>query len=91
VRVGRDLILTAALSKNLPNRARQINPGDFIIQAGRPVPLVATEASSRKLNHAIVDWKDTREARRAAADALALGGVTRSLLGTSLRSVFVSH
>jgi hypothetical protein len=67
------------------------NLGDFIIQAGRPVLALATEASSLKLNHAIVAWKDPREARRAVADALALGGVTRSLLGTSLRSVFFSH
>jgi nucleotide-binding universal stress UspA family protein len=136
------------------------------------VLVVATESSPLELKRVIVAWKDTREARRAAADALpilkiatsvslveiapeaeliaasarladvaawlarhdvtaeclpiasdgddadrlnvlakewgadlivagayghsrvrewALGGVTRSLLGTSLRSVFVSH
>jgi hypothetical protein len=82
-----DLISDRRPSKDLPNRARQINLGDFIIQAGRPVLIAATEALSLKLNRAMVAWKDTREARRAAADVLALGGVTRSLLGTSLRSV----
>ena len=74
-----DLILTAAPSNDSPNSARQINLGDFIMQAGRPVLVVATQASPLELNRVIVAWKDTREARRAAADALPILRIATSV------------
>ena len=42
------------------------------MQAGRPVFVVPPEAEYLKLKNALVAWKDTREARRAVADALPL-------------------
>jgi hypothetical protein len=83
----RSMVRLGPLADHLAAEARRAD----LILTGRPVLALATEASSLKLNHAIVAWKDTREARRAVADLPALGGVTRSLLGTSLRSVFFPH
>ena len=65
-----DLILTGAVSAGNFNATRQTRPGDLVMQAGRPV-LVVTPAPLR-LNRVLLAWKDTRETRRAAADALPL-------------------
>jgi nucleotide-binding universal stress UspA family protein len=51
---------------------RHIDIGDFVLQAGRPVLVVPASVSELRLEHAIVAWKDTREARRAIYDALPL-------------------
>lgn len=51
---------------------RAVDPGNLILHAGRPV-LVAADGQERFVaNKALVAWKDTREARRAVADALPL-------------------
>jgi nucleotide-binding universal stress UspA family protein len=47
-------------------------PGALVLQAGRPVLVVPTEADKLDLTCALVAWKDTREARRAVVDALPL-------------------
>eukprot|EP01037_Dinobryon_pediforme_P004311 gene4311-4360_t len=64
-----DIVLTAAPSDDEVNTARQINLGEFVLQAGRPVLLVAAK-SSASFAKVVVAWKDTREARRAIMDAL---------------------
>jgi nucleotide-binding universal stress UspA family protein len=74
-----DLILTASPSRNSANIARQINLGDLIMQAGRPVLVVGTEPPPLELKRVIVAWKDTREARRAAADALPILKIATSV------------
>jgi nucleotide-binding universal stress UspA family protein len=51
---------------------RAVDPGNLILHAGRPV-LVAADGQDRFVaDRALVAWKDTREARRAVADALPL-------------------
>ncbi len=65
-----DLILMGAVSAKTFNPTRQTHPGDLVMQAGRPV-LVVTPAPLR-LDRVLLAWKDTRETRRAAADALPL-------------------
>jgi nucleotide-binding universal stress UspA family protein len=40
------------------------------MQLGRPALVVPTTIHTLKLNHVLVGWKDTREARRATLDAL---------------------
>lgn len=50
----------------------RLDPSDLVMQAGRPVFVVPPEAECLKLKCALVAWKDTREARRAVADALPL-------------------
>jgi nucleotide-binding universal stress UspA family protein len=49
-----------------------LDPGDFVMRAGRPVFIVPPNVGSTKLKSAMVAWKDTREARRAIHDALPL-------------------
>jgi len=46
--------------------------GDILMQAGRPVIVVPPGLSELRLDHVVVAWKDTREARRAVADSIAL-------------------
>ena len=43
---------------------------DLIMRSGRPVLLTPPGATGLKLKRALVCWKDSREARRAVADAL---------------------
>lgn len=68
-----DLIVTGNNnSSELIRPNRSINLGDLVLQAGRPI-LVATQSAKRIFaSPALVAWKDTREARRAVADALPL-------------------
>jgi nucleotide-binding universal stress UspA family protein len=51
---------------------RRLDPGDLVMQVGRPILVVPPEAEYLRLNNVMVAWKDTREARRAVADALPL-------------------
>lgn len=46
--------------------------GDLVMQAGRPVLLVPSNVAPAAPERVLVAWKDTREARRAALDALPL-------------------
>jgi len=67
-----DLILTHAETAGAFNAARQINIGDFVMQAGRPVLLVAPASVPFRMERFVIGWKNTREARRAVTDALPL-------------------
>ena len=46
--------------------------GEFVLNAGRPVLIVPPTVKELGLRHAMIGWKDTREARRAVHDALPL-------------------
>ena len=46
--------------------------GDLVLKAGRPVLIAAETTDAPDLDDIVVAWKDTREARRAIADALPL-------------------
>jgi nucleotide-binding universal stress UspA family protein len=48
----------------------QTHLGDLLLRLGRPVLAVPPGASGLELNEVLVCWKDSREARRAVADAL---------------------
>lgn len=68
-----DLIVTSS-----PDTASSINAyrstdiGSLVLNAGRPVLVAAGEANQLVGEKAVVAWRDTREARRAVADALPL-------------------
>jgi nucleotide-binding universal stress UspA family protein len=49
-----------------------LDPGLTILRAGRPVLVVPEQIESLAAQRIVVAWKDTREARRAARDALPL-------------------
>jgi nucleotide-binding universal stress UspA family protein len=67
-----DLIITGGLSLDAHDTARPDKPGNIVMQAGRPVLVVPRTANTLKLDHIVVAWKNTREARRAVADAVPL-------------------
>jgi nucleotide-binding universal stress UspA family protein len=68
-----DLIVTGAVRGRIYiDPFTELDPGDLIMQAGRPVLVVPPEAETLKAKHVLVAWKDTREARRAVLDALPL-------------------
>ena len=49
---------------------RILDPGRALLKLGRPALLVAPGVASLRAEHAVVAWKDTREARRAVLDAI---------------------
>jgi nucleotide-binding universal stress UspA family protein len=74
-----DLIITSALSEDPHDTARPENPGDIVMQAGRPVLVVPRSTKVLGLDRMVVAWKNTREARRAIADALPLLALARNV------------
>ena len=58
---------------------RVIDPGDVLMQAGRPVLIVPPGVADLALDHVVVAWKDTRESRRAVADALPFLAAARAV------------
>lgn len=50
----------------------QINPSDLIGRTGRPLLIVPQHVQTLQADRILIGWKDTREARRAASDALPL-------------------
>jgi len=68
-----DLIITAKdEGLGLLDENRKVYLGDLAMRAGRPILVVPKGITSLPLRHVFVGWKDTREARRAALDALPL-------------------
>jgi nucleotide-binding universal stress UspA family protein len=67
-----DIVITSVACGDLLDASRRLNTGDLVMQVGRPVLIVPRSADKPKLERVVVAWKDTREARRAAVDALPL-------------------
>lgn len=67
-----DLIVTAATTMSTSRQMVAVDLGEIVLRSGRPVLNVATYQSKAKLDKIMIAWKDTREARRAVADALPL-------------------
>ncbi len=63
-----DLIVMSPKGRGGPSRTA--DPADVIMNAGRPVLIVPETASDLRGKAVVVAWKDTREARRAVADAM---------------------
>jgi nucleotide-binding universal stress UspA family protein len=71
--VSADLVLIGLPAPgSAPDATRHADPCDLVMQTGRPVLLVPDAQPATPLDRVVVAWKDTREARRAAADALPL-------------------
>ena len=69
---GADLLITNAASGDIFDASRAINTGELVMHVGRPVLVVPAAVDSLPLDQVLVAWKDSREARRAVADALPL-------------------
>ncbi len=68
-----DLIVMGAVEGAETGDAyRKADPGSVVLQAGRPLLVVARDSEQVPRKNVVVAWKDTREARRAVADALPL-------------------
>ena len=68
-----DLLVLGRRPESASGRpSRHVDPGDVLMRAGRPVLIVPPGLSHLDAAHVIVAWKDSREARRAIADALPL-------------------
>ena len=68
-----DLVVTGSpAGSKADNAFRAIDLGDLLMHGGRPVLLAAADAEHLLARKVLVAWKDTREARRAVADALPL-------------------
>jgi len=68
-----DLIITGIeRDPSLFDGSRHVDVGDLAMQAGRPVLIVPAKTEQLTLDRVVVGWKDTREARRAIADAMPL-------------------
>jgi nucleotide-binding universal stress UspA family protein len=66
------IIIGRGASPGTSSPRHAINPADVLMRAGRPVLVVPPGVSELRLDHAVVAWKDTREARRAVADSMSL-------------------
>ncbi len=66
-----DLIVMAAVEGAATgNPYRVADPGSVVLRAGRPLLSPARNSEQLRADKIVVAWKDTREARRAVADAL---------------------
>jgi nucleotide-binding universal stress UspA family protein len=71
-----DIIVTGVSPTDFYEGPNAVNASEIIMQAGRPVIVVPSAVKSLKLENILVAWKDTREARRAIADALPIFKLT---------------
>ena len=68
---GADLIVAALEpGERIFFPSRDVEVSDLLMRAGRPILIVPPGASGLKLTRSLVCWKDSRETRRAVADAL---------------------
>jgi len=76
-----DLIITGSpYGSSSRNLDRSVDLGSLVLQAGRPVLVAAAATERLPLKKAVVAWKDTREARRAVADAVPLLAVAGEVI-----------
>ncbi|MEP6841451.1 MAG: universal stress protein [Bradyrhizobium sp.] len=65
-----DILVVGARSEAMVDPGVAVDPGDLLMQAGRPVLVVPPSVQWLDLRSVLVAWKDVREARRAVCDAL---------------------
>ena len=63
-------ILIVTLPSTTSSGPLEVDPGALVLKSGRPLLAIADPAKWHMPERALVAWKDTREARRAVADAL---------------------
>ncbi len=67
-----DLVVTAVGQGDMFDGTRALSTGALVMQVGRPVLLVPLARPPTNFDRVLVGWKDSRETRRAIADALPL-------------------
>ena len=69
---GADLVVTGGCPIKDRDTSRWADPAELAIKAGRPVLVVPPGGGSLAARSIVVAWKDSRESRRALADAMPL-------------------
>ena len=69
---GADLVVVGGSPLAYRDTARWADPAELAIKAGRPVLVVPPGGGSLSARSVVVAWKDSRESRRALADAMPL-------------------
>lgn len=67
---GADLIVAGGSPLKARDTSRWCDPGQLILSSGRPVLVAPPAGGQLSAEAVVVAWKDSREARRAIADAL---------------------
>lgn len=67
-----DLIVASPSADDDTSDFRPVDLGALLLRSGRPVLAIPAKAEWTGASRVVVAWKDTREARRALADALPL-------------------
>jgi nucleotide-binding universal stress UspA family protein len=65
-----DIVVIAAQGNSENDPYACASPSDLVMETGRPILVVPPSATWLDLRRILVAWKDTRESRRAAIDAL---------------------
>lgn len=71
-RIADIVVASASQGASTGDSYRTVDPGSLVLRAGRPVLFAAHGATDLPARRIVVAWKDTREARRAVADAVPL-------------------
>jgi len=79
-----DLIVVGARSETLVDPCAAPDPSDLLMQAGRPLLVVPPTTEWLDLRRVLIAWKDVREARRAAFDALPLLAAAKEVTVTEV-------
>ena len=66
-----DLVVTCVRPAAAFEHAKHVSIGDMVMRMGRPV-LIIPDHHAARFDRIVIAWKDSREARRAASDALPL-------------------
>ncbi len=66
------IIMSASEGAATGGSYRVADPASVVLRAGRPLLVVASKAEQVPARKIVIAWKDTREARRAIADAVPL-------------------
>lgn len=69
-RLARAADLIVVGPRGAPGLTRTVDPADVVMGAGRPVLVVPDGQHHLRARAVVIAWKDTRESRRAVADAL---------------------
>lgn len=67
-----DLIVAGGMPLTEPDRYRSADSADLVLLSGRPVLIAPPAGGALRGEAVVVAWKDTRESRRAVADAIPL-------------------
>jgi nucleotide-binding universal stress UspA family protein len=65
-----DLIVASSMPRNDHFYDMSVDAGNLVMAAGRPVLFVPPQTEFLAAKHVMIAWKNTREARRAVADAI---------------------